>query len=492
MNKICRAIVALAAMIMAIFIPVTYGNAADNRIMEGIRIGEIDVSGMNPEEAKEALDVYVENILNTTLEVECVDGNMAEISVRDLGPVWSNEDVIEDALSYGRSGNIITRFKERADIKREGLRLPVRFDADKELIKQFVEDKCLKYNRDAVNTSLVKTESGFEVQEGLPGEVIDANEAADYLYDYLTTKMTNKDNYVLLPIKVDDVKGTDEDLALVKDLLGTFSTSYRTSDSDRSANVANGCRLVDGTLLYPGEEFSMYDHIKPFTEANGYRMAGSYLNGLVVDSLGGGICQVSTTLYNAVIRAELDIVERNNHSMIVGYVPASADAAIAESSGKDMRFVNSTDAPVYIEGYVTKDKQIVFNIYGHETRPENRKVDFESRVLETIPAGPDNIIASGQYPVGYCSVQSAHIGYKAELIKIVTVDGVEESREVFNKSNYKMVPRTAVVGVATDNPDAAAQIQAAIATGSIDQVKAMSDAWAAQLAALAAAAQAQQ
>ena len=104
---------------------------------------------------------------------------------------------------------------------------------------------------------------------------------------------------------MDEPAGTAEDLAKVKDVLGTFTTSFSTSGGSRSANVSNGCSLINGTTLYPGEEFSTYEAVAPFSQANGYYMAGSYLNGQVVDSLGGGICQVSTTLYNDVLLSEL-------------------------------------------------------------------------------------------------------------------------------------------------------------------------------------------
>ena len=151
----------------------------------------------------------------------------------------------------------------------------------------------------------------------------------------------------------------DEDLLKVGDVLGSFTTSFASSGANRSKNVANGCRLIDGTTLYPGEEFSAIDKITPFTEANGYEFAGSYVAGQVVDTVGGGICQVSSTLYNAVLRAELEVTERNNHSMIVTYVNKSADAAISESSHKNFRFVNNTEYPIYIEGY-TEGKKITF------------------------------------------------------------------------------------------------------------------------------------
>ncbi len=236
--------------------------------------------------------------------------------------------------------------------------------------------------------------------------------------------------------------------------------------------MANGCRLINGTLLYPGDEFSTCDTVTPFTQQNGYYLAGSYLNGKVVDSLGGGICQVSTTLYNAVLLSELEVTERYNHSMIVTYVRPSADAAISDSSGKDFRFVNNTDYPIYIEGYTTPNKEITFNIYGVETRSEGRTVEYVGEVLETIRPESDTIYPDASQPIGYIgSVEGAHIGYKARLWKIVKENGVEVSREVINTSSYKMVPRSAVVGVSTADPNAYNEIMAAIGTGSIDHVR---------------------
>ena len=194
------------------------------------------------------------------------------------------------------------------------------------------------------------------------------------------------------------------------------------------------------------------------------------MNGQVVDSLGGGICQVSTTLYNAVLLAELQVKERYSHSMVVSYVDRSADAAIAESSGKDFRFVNSTDYPIYIEG-ICENKQVIINIYGKETRSAGRSVRYESEILEEILPPADEITADAGKPLGYISTESAHIGYKARLWKIVTENGVEVSREVVNNSKYKMSPRSAVVGVATDDPHKYEEIMAAIGTFNIAHVK---------------------
>ena len=229
----------------------------------------------------------------------------------------------------------------------------------------------------------------------------------------------------------------------------------------------------------------MLELITPFSVDNGYELAGSYLNGQVVNSLGGGICQVSTTLYKAVLAAELQVDERSNHSMIVSYVEPSEDAAISESGGKDFKFTNNKEYPIYIEGITSPEKTITFTIYGMEDRPSDRKVEYISEVLEKNVPPTEKIIPTGD-PVGYVNIQSVHVGYKARLWKVVTEGGVEVSREQVNSSSYAAVPRTASVGTATADPNVAAMIQQAIATGSIDHVKSVAGAIAAQQAAIAA------
>ncbi len=316
--------------------------------------------------------------------------------------------------------------------------------------------------------------------------MVDENASVAAIYDYLTGSWVKGENgNVALVMAVDEPKENRRACEGKKMCSEHLRQAIRPPGASRSKNVANGCSLINGTTLYPGDTFSTYNTVKPFSTENGYEMAGSYLNGKVVDSIGGGICQVSTTLYNAVLRAELEVTERHNHSMIVTYVDPSADAAIAESSGKDFVFVNNTDYPIYIDGH-TADKKITFTIYGVETRAKNRAVDYESEVVEKKVPEADQIIADASQPIGVISVSSAHIGYKARLWKIVKENGVEVSREQVNSSNYKMSPRTATVGIASPDPNATSQMQAAIATSSIDTVKATISNIKAQQAAAAA------
>ena len=166
----------------------------------------------------------------------------------------------------------------------------------------------------------------------------------------------------------------------------------------------------------------------------------------------------------------MDVTERYNHSMTVSYVKLAFDAAIAESAGKDFKFVNNTDHPIYIEGYI-KDKTITFNIYGKETRSADRKVQYESVLVQEIPSSPDIITADAGHSIGYITTKGGYTGYKTQLWKIVTENGEEVSRTKVNNSNYKMVQRTATVGIATDDEWAYNEIMAAIGTANIDHVK---------------------
>ena len=441
-----------------------------NTISEGIYIGNINVSGKTAGEAKQDVEAYIEELKGQTVTFQVMDGNQVEAAVGDLGLKWANQDAVQDAIALGKKGNIIQRYKALQDLRHENKVFELAYDFDKEAIRKILAEQCMEYNTEAKDAVLTRTNGVFSVTPGQSGYVIDEEASVDQIYEYLMNEWDFKDVSVEVVAKVQEPRGTEEELLQVKDVLGTFTTSYSTSGSSRSANVSNGCNLIAGATLYPGDEFSTYEAVSPFSVDNGYFMAGSYMNGQVVDSLGGGICQVSTTLYNAVLLSELEVTERHNHSMIVTYVDPSADAAIAESAGKDFKFINNTEHPIYIDGYC-ENKKITFTIYGVETRPSNREVIYESEILSVINPDHEVIYTNVAMPIGQVVTQSAHIGYKAQLWKIVKENGVEVSREQINSSSYKMVPRTATVGLSTNDVNAYNEMLAAVATNNIDHVK---------------------
>ncbi len=439
-------------------------------IQKGIYVDNIDISGMTEEEATNTINEYVASLEETKITLNIGQDNSFDVKASELGLTWNNPNIIEEASGYGIKGNIIQRYKAKKDLEYENKVFKVTFDIDKKVAETLLNEKCSDFHLEAVDATLKRENGKFIIEPGQEGHQVEVNESLKAIESYINNEWNHKDGVISLVTKVDKPKGTEEELSKVKDVIGSFTTSYHTSGSDRSANVANGCNLINGTTLYPGDSFSTYEKVSPFTQENGYHMAGSYLNGMVVESLGGGICQVSTTLYNAVLKAELQVDERFNHSMIVSYVDPSADAAISGTS-KDFKFTNSTEYPIYIEGYTTSDKKLSFTIYGVETRDPNRTVTYESEVLKKTEPQGEKIIANASAQVGTIDVQSAHIGYVAKLWKIVKENGEEVSRTEVNKSSYQMTPKTATVGVASADPAVTNAMQAAIATGSIDYVK---------------------
>ena len=435
--------------------------AAGETILKGVSIDKLDVSGMTREEALAALESYEKNLGGQSIKLGIGD-NVIGAKLSDLGVTFDNEDLVDEAIGVGHVGNIVKRYKDQKDLQHSGKTFPLSWQTNEDTVRTYVENNCTKYDKKAQNASLTRENGAFNFVAGTEGLELNVDSAVRTISDYLENSWTSDNTAVLnLETQVTEPEGSAEELANIKDLLGSFTTSFSTSGSNRCKNVSSGASHINGTVLYPGEEFSAYETVSPFTEANGYAMAGSYLNGEVVDSMGGGICQVSTTLYNAVLRAELNVTERSPHSMTVHYVDLSEDAAIA-GTYKDFKFVNSTEYPIYIEGYTTSDKKITFNIYGKETRDKNRTISFESQMVSETPATTILQEDAGQ-GIGYKAVSSkGSSGYVAELYKIVKVNGVETDRIKVNKSTYKGTNRVVTYGTAGD-PTLSENLRAAIA-----------------------------
>ena len=270
-------------------------------------------------------------------------------------------------------------------------------------------------------------------------------------------------------MKKEKPKVKEKDLESVTDELGSFSTDA--GGGERWKNLKTGAEMLNGTVLMPGEEASVHDLTAPYDEEHGYVPAGSYENGQVVDSYGGGICQVSTTLYNALLYSEVEITKRYPHSMLVNYVEPSRDAAIAGDT-KDLRFKNNYDTPIYIHGKIDDNNQLTFAIYGKETRPENRKIKLVSETTKTeeysvtYKTNSEAAIGSMEY------TGSPHTGKTARLWKVIYEDGEEVGKEQINDSYYKKSDQIIEVGTKSDNPEASALVKNAVATQDRDKINA--------------------
>lgn len=440
---------------------------------KGVFVEGMDVSGMTKAQVTTAIEAYVYRILEDDGLIHIQYDDIAEKtpSAGVLGAEWSNREIVDELMQHGNQGHVVDRYKSRKDLEQNPVDYQVELTFDETAIASYLQDNMTKYNQNKVDYSLRRKNNAFEIVDGETGYEVNVEASSKEIFNYLNTGWDRTPVYFPLVIDITQPRGSHEELVQVTDLIGTFSSSFAGGTAEKVKNISNGAQLVDGITLYPGEEFSFDAYAAPYTVANGYAMGKSYSGGKLVDDVGGGICQVSSTLYNAVLRAELEITMRYNHSMIVGYVPISSDATLAETAGKDFRFKNNQDVPVYIEAYTTRDHKLVVNVYGDETRPSNRTVEYVSETIEVINPGPDVINTDGTMPVGQIYVSSAYTGYKAKLWKVVKVNGKEQSRELVNTSNYRAVARMATVGMYTTDPAVLEQMNAAVATGNIDHVK---------------------
>ncbi len=440
----------------------------DAVILNGVSIGGIDVSGMHREEAAAAVSAQAEELENATLTIRA-GGESLSAPVRDLGFTWVNEDVADEAVSEGNVGNILERYKSRKQVAHSGKSYLIERSFNDETVSSMVEELADEVYTPSKPYGLTFNDNyELTVTEGADGFRILTKESINNLLLYLDTGWVSGDPTLEMITDKIDPSGDKEALSQIHDLLGSAETDYSSSSSARAQNIHNGVELISGTIVYPGDSFSMLDKVVPFSEENGYALAPSYAEGSVVDTYGGGICQVSTTLYMALLRAELQVDMRCAHSMIVNYVVPAMDAAISQEGGKDLQFTNNLDHPIYIYGSAW-DGTLFIGIYGVETRSEERSVSFRSETLKETPIGTA-IVGDLSKPMGEVSISSSgHTGLDARLWKDVTVNGETTSTD-FNYSEYAMSPLTYVVGCKTSSQAALDAVESAIATNNINRV----------------------
>ncbi|MEE3393305.1 MAG: VanW family protein [Lachnospiraceae bacterium] len=419
-------------------------------IADGISISKVNVGGMSKEEAESAVNKKLAGITARTVTAD-VNGGKVDTTLGNIGLEHEDvSDAVESAYKVGRTGSIFKRSADNNEAKAGKKNIDLSLKVSEDGLRTFIASDCAVMNVPAKNSRLVMKDGVLKATRDRTGVAINVEETYEEFSDKLNKDIFSTEPAVLTAdCEVTEPKYKQEEVSKCTDLLGEFSTSYASSTADRCANVENAVHYINGRALYPGRVLSVNKTIKDRTVENGYHIAAEYREGEVVDGVGGGVCQVSTTLYNAVIRAELQVVERHPHSMPVHYVALSDDAAIA-GDYKDFKFRNNLDLPIFIIG-TASGGIIHFQIYGHETRDPGRTLGFESETLETLDPGEPKTTVDNTKPADYREeVKKGVTGYKVRLWKIVYENGTEVSREVFNNSIYYPSRGEVIVGGGTE------------------------------------------
>lgn len=428
-------------------------------VPKGISVSGQKLGGLEEEEAKQKIEELAASMRAQTVRLD-VAGNLVETTVGGLGYYWNNPDVVENTVKGYHTGNIIQRYMKQKDLVRNPVDVPLDLKAEEGAVQKAVEELCLPLQREAANASIVRENGQFVVTPSQDGLAVDLEKTMEALWQGLAGDLRQPVSVKAVTAVLEPAR-TTEMLSQIQDVLGTFSTDFSSSGRARATNLQVGASKINGHVLMPGETLSGYECMQPFTTANGYATAAAYENGQVVDSVGGGVCQIATTLYNAALFAELEITQRQNHSMIVAYVPPSNDAAIA-GTYKDIKVTNPYDAPIYVEAG-TRGRTLTFTIYGKETRPANRTLKFQSETLSVHGAGePITKMDPSLAPGARVRVQAAHQGLKSRLWKCVYVDGVETERTLLHTDTYNASKAVYRVGPAAPVPAPAPVPQAPV------------------------------
>ena len=419
----CAILLALIVIFSTVFALININNS---EIMKGVFINEIEMSGMSQEEAKSKLETITNEKLAKEMNVTYQDYS-STINATVLELNYDINDAIEKAYSIGRSGNLIKNNYQilKTMLFKENININISLNEDivkttvadmetnipNALVQSgyYIEDKQLIITKgkrgtviddeafinniknsyaDLVSKSL---DIVFPVVEADP-DAIDIDKIHEEVYKEPKDAYYNKEPFEIYP----EVEGIDFDVEeakkllqedkeeytidliiskpkvsindlseiAFKDVLATFSTKYDASNIPRTTNLKLAAAKINGTILGAGEEFSYNKVVGERTIAAGYKEAKIYSSGEVVDGLGGGICQISSTLYNAAVLANLDITQRRNHQFVTSYLPAGRDATVVYGS-QDFKFKNSRKYPVKIEVTVANGMAKA-TIYGWE------------------------------------------------------------------------------------------------------------------------------
>ena len=348
-------------------------STADNEIYNNVYIETVNVSGMKKSDAKKAVEAKIKKYQEQSISLRIEEENV-QVTLGELGFTIKDVDkLVEKALAYGKGGSIWSRYFEVKKLDKEKKVISAAYQIDSEKAKAVFEAKAQPLEKAATNATITRENGAFVITDEVQGKTIDAEASVKAIETYLNKKWNKKEASVDL-VSVSDVPDvTREQLETIQDTLGTFTT-YCGSGGGRVQNIESGTAHINGAVVMPGEEYSANAAMEPYTTENGFTEAGSYENGKVVQSMGGGICQVSTTLFMACLQADLSIVERHNHAARIDYVDDGLDAAVVYGS-QDFRFQNNTSYPIKISAvYDEAEESVTVSLYG--TKENNNTVEI--------------------------------------------------------------------------------------------------------------------
>lgn len=363
------------------FIIPNFALAQEPVFINGISIQGIEVSGLSRLEAKQKIEPYIQKILNQEVIIQSPDKNKIWLSTyKEMGINIDLEKALNEGLAQGNQGFIFKRWWDRLIIKKEGYEIPLTLEIQKSISVQrilILTQELVVLPRDAKFKITARNE--VIIEPDVSGIDIDTEKMLKELENKLKLQGPLS---ISVQTKEAKAKITEEDLKKLKieKLYGQFTTWFNPAKKSRTQNIIKAAQALNDYFLAPGQEFSFNEVVGPRTKEAGYNEAPIILNNQFVEGIGGGVCQVSSTLYNVLLRTNLPITERHPHSLPVRYVPKGMDAAVVYGL-KDLKFINNTNGHLMLKAYVGQGS-LTIKLFG--SAEETNTVEVVSIVEKTF------------------------------------------------------------------------------------------------------------
>lgn len=437
-NIIIIGIVCVALVILGVSIPAyniySKVKSFENVIYPGVSIQGIDVSGKSIDEAKKMVsDKYQAVVGDKKVNVQAQDKNYS-ISYSKLDAQYDTDKAVKEAFNYGKDLNIYNEYKLIRKASKKDLKLI--FTYDKKPLEDFVNTIKKDIDKEPVNAIIIKTGAGFSVSDDSDGYKLKDKELKNKIIASIDGSV-GTDTNVTADVETIKASKTKDKLQTINTLISTFSTEYGSrSSAGRVTNIKLATKAISGLVLMPGESFSFNGVVGERTAAKGYQSAPVDIGYSTGMGLGGGICQVSTTLYNAILQSGIKSTERLHHTIPSAYVPLGYDATV-DYGNLDYKFKNTLDFPIYIEGSSNNGVE-TFNIYANNSLT-NRTYKIINDVYETIQP-KTTYINDPTLPSGTTRIdQNALVGHKVKVFLETYENGTMISQEMIANDVYNSV-----------------------------------------------------
>lgn len=440
--KILIGIIVLLLMAISLSIAMVSGT----NIHTNITIHGIDVGKLSVQEAEEKLRDMLEPLLDDmNIPVKFRD-KVWNVGYREIDFQFDYADAVTKAYDIGHKGNYIKRVRDVIKTRLEINDIKLNFTYSSQQISNKLAAITKEIEQEASDATITLTKDNFVNTEEKEGRRVEVNKSYDLIKQRVESLSTDEVELVVTIIEPEIKKA---DLQNIKDKLGEYATKFNAADSDRTHNIKIATQSASNILVKPGEVFSLDKKTGPRLAKYGYKEADVIVNNELVPGIGGGVCQVSSTLYNAALLSNMKIVERKNHSLPSSYVPLGRDATIS-GDYIDLKFENTSNYPIYIYGEVS-GSWVRFSIYGCSENP-GRTVKIKTEIVKRIEP-QIKVIEDPTLPEGTEIVEKkAYTGYVVRSYRIITENGKEISREELPLSTYQVVNGIKRVGTKKVEP----------------------------------------